>query len=122
MFELIATVSHTFSKNDIILSVRKRYCALGLRLGLELQLQLRVLVSKLGLRLELELKLGLVLGLAEICLRSNVFSSKCSRSNLQQSFSDTFSLIAVYFYVFNLIVDDEHGISKFLKFSATTIV
>jgi len=50
---------YTFSKNDVISLVRKRYCALGLRL---------------------QLGLGLGLGLAEIRFRSNVFSSKCSRS------------------------------------------
>jgi len=48
---------YTFSKNDVISSVRKRNCNLGL-----------------GLRLEL----GIGLGLAEIRFR-NVFSSKCGR-------------------------------------------
>jgi len=33
----------------------------------------------LGLGLGLDLGLGLELGLAEICFRSNLFSSKCSR-------------------------------------------
>jgi len=51
---------YTFSKNDVISSVQKRYCALAL--GLELRL-----------------------GLAEIRFQSNVFSSKCSRSVLSHS-------------------------------------
>jgi len=42
----------TFSKNVVISSVRKRYCALGLGMGV-----------------------------VEIRFRSNVFSSKCSRSD-----------------------------------------
>jgi len=45
-----------FSKIEVISSVRKRYCALGLRLGL-----------------------GFGLELTEIRFRSYVFSSKCSR-------------------------------------------
>jgi len=44
---------YTISKNDVIFSVRKRYCVVGL-----------------------ELRLGLSLGLAEIRFRSNVFSIK----------------------------------------------
>jgi len=50
------------SKNDVISSVRKRYCALGSGLGLEF---------------------GFELGLAKIRFRSNVFSSKCCRSHIQ---------------------------------------
>jgi len=49
----------TFSKNDVISSVQKRYCALGL-----------------GLDLWFGLTLGLVLGLRENHFLSNVFSSK----------------------------------------------
>jgi len=49
----------TFSKNDVISSVRKRYCALGL-----------------GLDLELEIGLWLALGLAETHFRLNVVIKK----------------------------------------------
>jgi len=54
----------SISKNDVISSVRKHYCALGIGL---------------------EFVLGLRLGLAEIRFWSNVFSSKCSRSPLPLS-------------------------------------
>jgi len=79
---------YTFSKNDVILSVRKRYYALGL--GLELGLRL---VLALGLELRLRL------GLAEISFRSMGFSRKkpvnsvyCNRS--------VYCHIEVYSYTF----------------------
>jgi len=49
---LLTVCVHFFKKKDVISSVRKRYCALGLGLGLQL---------------------GLGLGLAEIHFRSIVF-------------------------------------------------
>jgi len=52
---------HFLEKKNDISSVRKHYCALGLRFGLEIGL-------------------GIELGLAEIRFWSNVFSSLCSRS------------------------------------------
>jgi len=54
-----------FLQNDVVLSVQKYNCDLGLEFALWLWLGLH---------------LGLGLGLAEIRFRSNVFSSKCSRS------------------------------------------
>jgi len=58
------------SKNDVISSVQKHYCALGLGLDLELELKLKLeleleleLVFGLELKLELELELELGLGL-----------------------------------------------------------
>jgi len=58
-FRRLVGICTLASKIDVISSVRKRYCALGLGLGLELRL-----------------------GLAEIHFRSNVFSSKYSRYRL----------------------------------------
>jgi len=72
----LLTVSlHTISKTDIILSVQKRYCALGL-----------------GLKLTLGLGLGweLGLGLEETSFRPSVLSSKCSRS---LTYSYTFGVL-----------------------------
>jgi len=57
------------SKNDVISSVRKHYCAFGLGLGL---------------------------GIAEIRFRSNVFPSKCNRSDamyLSESRKINYSLV-----------------------------
>jgi len=54
---LIMRYLYTWSKNDVVSSVRKRYCALGLELGLELELRL-----ELGLGLGFMLELVLVLG------------------------------------------------------------
>jgi len=58
---------YTFSKNDVILSVRKRFCALGLGLEIELGLELVTVWVRVSAML------------AEIRFRSKVFSSKRSR-------------------------------------------
>jgi len=57
IFVIIDKITCTISKNDVILSVQKHYCALGLESGFGLGF-------------------GFGLGLADIRFRSNVFSSK----------------------------------------------